>query len=302
MMNEIKIGENIRALRKEKKIGQEALAGALGVTVQAVSKWETSGSMPDITLLPEIADYFGVTIEELFYGRTETVPPEEVSVLTVEPVEPEETSEQPPISDEEETSEPKNEERSGWSFFDQMNKLTAGLSKKIGEISIRIDKDHWSKENETRSDIPDDERLRVVQFIGNRMVQIDEISDQPILLAIPKEKLDQPHDSNSLIVTVYGSATIQGNIGGNLTADGDVSCGMVGGSVNSDGDVNCGNVGGNLKADGDVTCNIVAGSVRSDGDVHCGNVMGSVTADGDVICEKVSGGIHCDGGVAFDKD
>ena len=68
MMNEIKIGENIRALRKEKKIGQEALAGALGVTVQAVSKWETSGSMPDITLLPEIADYFGVFVDYII-GR-----------------------------------------------------------------------------------------------------------------------------------------------------------------------------------------------------------------------------------------
>lgn len=301
-MNEIKIGENIRALRKEKKIGQEALAGALGVTVQAVSKWETSGSMPDITLLPEIADYFGVTIEELFYGRTEAVPPEDVSVLTVEPVEPEETSEQPPVSNEEETSESKNEEKSGWSLSDQINKLTAGLSKKIGEISIRIDKDHWSKENETRSDIPDDERLRVVQFIGSRMVQMDEVSDQPILLAVPKEKSNLLRGGNSLNVTVYGSAAIHGNVGGNLTADGTVSCGNVGGLVNSDGDVNCGNVGGNLNADGDVTCNIVAGSVRSDGDVHCGNVMGSVTADGNVICEKVSGGIRCDGEVAFDKD
>ena len=54
-MPAIKINENIRKFRKEKRIGQEALANALGVTIQAVSKWETSGSMPDITLLPQIA-------------------------------------------------------------------------------------------------------------------------------------------------------------------------------------------------------------------------------------------------------
>ena len=72
-MAEMKLGENIRSLRKEKGIGQDVLAGQLGVTVQAVSKWETGGSMPDITLLPQIAQYFGVTMEELFYGKEEVL-------------------------------------------------------------------------------------------------------------------------------------------------------------------------------------------------------------------------------------
>ena len=57
----------LQALRKEKKVTQEQLANFLGVSPQAVSKWE-NGSYPEGDLLPEIADYFGVSIDYL-YGR-----------------------------------------------------------------------------------------------------------------------------------------------------------------------------------------------------------------------------------------
>lgn len=60
------IGKKIRNLRLEKEVKQEDLAEYLGVSVQAVSKWETEASMPDIALLPGIAVFFGVTIDELF--------------------------------------------------------------------------------------------------------------------------------------------------------------------------------------------------------------------------------------------
>lgn len=55
----------IAELRKNKGIGQQVLADALGVSFQSVSKWETGVSMPDITLLPSIAEYFNVSIDEL---------------------------------------------------------------------------------------------------------------------------------------------------------------------------------------------------------------------------------------------
>ena len=60
------IGKNIRQLRQEKHVRQETLAEALGVSGQAVSKWETGASEPDIALLPKLASYFGVSIDELF--------------------------------------------------------------------------------------------------------------------------------------------------------------------------------------------------------------------------------------------
>ena len=57
--------ENIKRLRKEKEITQETLADFLNVSFQSVSKWERNESYPDITLVPSIANYFGVTIDEL---------------------------------------------------------------------------------------------------------------------------------------------------------------------------------------------------------------------------------------------
>ncbi|MDF2540725.1 MAG: hypothetical protein K0S47_443 [Herbinix sp.] len=52
-------------LRKEKGIGQQDLADVLGVSFQSVSKWETGITMPDIALLPKIAEYFQVSVDEL---------------------------------------------------------------------------------------------------------------------------------------------------------------------------------------------------------------------------------------------
>jgi len=60
------VGEKIAALRKEKGITQESLAGIIGISSQAISKWENNVTMPDIMLLPIIADTLGVTIDELF--------------------------------------------------------------------------------------------------------------------------------------------------------------------------------------------------------------------------------------------
>lgn len=61
----IYISENIKRLRREKNLTQEALADFLGISFQAVSKWECGDAYPDITLLPVIANYFQVTIDEL---------------------------------------------------------------------------------------------------------------------------------------------------------------------------------------------------------------------------------------------
>ncbi len=62
----MEMGKEIRRLRNDRGITQEALASALNVTPQTVSKWELGASMPDVQLLPEIAIFFGVTIDTLF--------------------------------------------------------------------------------------------------------------------------------------------------------------------------------------------------------------------------------------------
>lgn len=63
---QIKLGEKIRKLRQRDGRKQEDLAVALGVTNQAVSRWEANGGYPDIEMLPAIANYFHITMDELF--------------------------------------------------------------------------------------------------------------------------------------------------------------------------------------------------------------------------------------------
>ena len=62
----IKLGEKIKNLRRERDMTQEQLAEVLGVSYQAISKWETNATLPDVTLFPIIAQYFNVTTDELF--------------------------------------------------------------------------------------------------------------------------------------------------------------------------------------------------------------------------------------------
>ena len=62
----IKLGEKIKSLRKQKNISQEVFANYLGVSFQAVSKWENGNTLPDVTLIPAIASFFGVSTDELF--------------------------------------------------------------------------------------------------------------------------------------------------------------------------------------------------------------------------------------------
>ena len=63
------IGKRIALLRKEKGLTQEELANHMGVSPQAVSKWENDQTCPDISALPKLARLFGVTVDELLEGK-----------------------------------------------------------------------------------------------------------------------------------------------------------------------------------------------------------------------------------------
>ena len=63
---QLNLGQKIRELRRRDGRTQESLADAIGVTSQAVSRWEANGGYPDMEMIPSIANYFGVSIDELF--------------------------------------------------------------------------------------------------------------------------------------------------------------------------------------------------------------------------------------------
>ena len=68
-MDQIKIGEFLRELRKEKNQSQEQIAERFGVSSRSVSRWENGNTMPDISIMIELADYYEVDLRELLSGE-----------------------------------------------------------------------------------------------------------------------------------------------------------------------------------------------------------------------------------------
>lgn len=68
-MNQVKIGNLIKELRKEKNYTQEQLAEKLGVSQRTVSRWETGHNLPDLDILMEMADFYDVDLRELLDGE-----------------------------------------------------------------------------------------------------------------------------------------------------------------------------------------------------------------------------------------
>ena len=62
---ELKIGDKLKILRQSRALTQEAVAAHIGISYQAISKWERGDGYPDITMLPALANYFGVSVDEL---------------------------------------------------------------------------------------------------------------------------------------------------------------------------------------------------------------------------------------------
>ena len=68
---DLTIGKRIGLLRKEKGMTQEELAEHMGISPQAVSKWENDQTCPDISALPKLSKLLGITVDELLCGREE---------------------------------------------------------------------------------------------------------------------------------------------------------------------------------------------------------------------------------------
>lgn len=64
-MTKLNFGENLKKLRKEKQLSQESLAEKLNISRQAVSKWESNSSYPDMNNLIQLKDIFNVTLDEM---------------------------------------------------------------------------------------------------------------------------------------------------------------------------------------------------------------------------------------------
>lgn len=230
-MNENNLNKNISELRKAAGLTQEALASKLGLSYQAVSKWENGLSCPDVLLLPKLAEIFGVSIDALF-----------------------------------------------------------GLEKPETAIAPVT-------EPESVLPWPDDEGIYMVVYQGHTLITEDPAELNPRLKELPFVWKGPALNVSSVL-----SLRVSGNVRGDASAGGSISCDGVGGNAMAGDNINCDGVSGDITAGGNVTCDQVYGSIEAGGSVTCDAVGGNITAGGNVTCDAVGGSVSTGGRVIFDDD
>ena len=226
------MGARISERRRNKGLTQEALAKMLGVSNQAVSKWESDVCCPDIALLPQLVDALEMTLDELF-GRACKAAIANDQILPV-------AAELPWADDE-----------SIHAVLFQGHRL---LQPKEGSLFRRDKYDEIRKSVElhfsgTAQDIYSD--FSVV--CTNSMIHGSVRAGDGVKCG------DVGGD-----VQAGDGVTCSGDVKGNVRAGDSVSCGSVGGDVQASDSVRCGDVQGNVRASDSVHCSTVVGDVNAD--------------------------------------
>lgn len=246
----MELGKKIATYRKNMNITQEALANQLGISNQAVSKWETEQSYPDVELLPKIADIFNITLDEMF--DRECVP----------------------------VSKDSAGEGAGLPWEDD-DTLRAVLF--VGHRLIqREDMDSLSEK------ICNDITLEYCGNVGNIDSYFNVTCEKVDGNIKAGGYVECGEVGGSITAGGYvegegvggfvnaGGYVACEDVEGNVTAGGYAECNDVGGSVNAGGHVDCGDVGGDVIAKANVDCGDVGGNVKAGGSVDCGDVEGRV--------------------------
>lgn len=255
-----KICETIKELRKRRGISQDVLAAALEISVQAVSKWETGNSLPDILLLPRIAEFFGITIDNLFFG----IPEEE-----------------------------------NLSFGDIEGIKEDGVLRIVQFLGTKcLGHEDWQKDKPITLELQSiDHNFNMevwgsANVTGNIKGYLE--AEGGVNCGDINGYLEAEGGVNCGNVGSYVEAeggVNCGNIGAYVEAEGNVSCGNVGSYIEAEGDVSCGNVNGYLETEGDVTC----GEIHCEGDIECQNLY----CKGDITCNSIDGEVHREGSIVF---
>ena len=222
------LGNTIASYRKKMGITQEALAQQLDVTNQAVSKWESDLSCPDVTLLPKLADIFDISMDELFGREPKTAP--------VAP----------------ETHAPIIISHLPWKDDDTLYAvLYKGhqLMKTQGIGSTRVASEITFKYDGPALNVQSHFSVHCGNVTGN----VDAGS------RVECGNVGGDVDA--------GSRVECGNVEGSIDAGSRVDCHDVGGNIDAGSSITCGNVGGDASAGGNIECGPVTGSVDAGGKV-----------------------------------
>jgi len=230
-MENMSMGRRIAALRKENGYTQEQLAAKLGISNQAVSKWEGDLNYPDILLLPTIADLFGISIDELF-GR------EPIRAAQAE----EENGDTKPIM--EVTSLPWEDD---------------GVLRAVAYVGHTLyTKKDIGREGHIYPNMGEALGSIELRFTG-RALSIESVFDVNC------------SGSNMGNIAAGGDVKCEGDVGGKISCGGDVECGSVNGDIKTGGDVEVkGDIRGSVTCGGSIECSgNIEGKVIAGGKITC---------------------------------
>lgn len=239
---------NICSLRKQSGLTQEALAEQLGLTFQAVSKWENFQSSPDIQLLPRLAEIFQVSVDRLF-GL--------------------------------EKPEPADKEQS----HQAVGSATAAIEISPQELPWQDDGNLRVVLYKGRTLLQSDDAEAPKMVFRYEGAALNVESRVSVECGNVEGNV---HAGQDIRCGEVGGGANAGrdvlcfDVQGDAGAGRDVQCSDVDGSVTAGQDVRCGNVSGDAGAGRNITCAEVGGSVSAMGHVECANVGGNITTLGPV--------------------
>ncbi len=257
---EILIGQNIKRLRKAMDISQEKLAEAVGVTVQAVSKWENSTSLPDICTAPEIAAFFGVTLDELFFG-SEAKPEISVSAALL------------PTDDK---------------LYVFMVKGGKILKQQEWEQNKRIYLDLGKYDNELTAEIWGNADIK--GNIGGGLTAGGGVNCGNVAGGV--EANGGVNCGNIAGGIEANGGVVCGNVSGGVESTGGVVCANISGGVEADGNIQCSEISGNIDCEGDIRCE----NIKKCDTLCCDNIY----VKGDINCSKIESNVHIEKMINFD--
>ena len=252
----ISIGENIRIFRKNMNIGQETLANAVGVSVQAVSKWETGQSLPDVGIIPNIAAFFKVSIDSLFFGKSSTAASLENRSLP----------------------------------NDDKLYVVQVLN---GEI---LDREKWVRDEYISLAVAKFDGTLNAEIWGNASIKGDVNGNLSAGGNAACQNVDGCLNAGCDIAckdvdgsVCAGNSVACGNVVGDVHSGYSTDCGNVVGNVNAGNEIACGNIAGNVSANNNVFCGdisecrkISCTTIYAKGGIECD----SIECGGDIHTEE----------------
>ena len=250
------ISSNLKKYRREIGLSQEALAECLGVTSQAVSKWECMQSIPDIEAIVALCELLGITTDKLLLDRDPEVEYHSVETET----EPTQVNVCDTLPDD-------------------------GVLRVLqfkGKKQLRVDE----LDGEVYIPLCGAERAHGIYIEGNAKFEGDiggDVSCGNVERIVSCE--GDISCGNIFTVEMCEGDISCGNVVTIETCEGDISCGNVQ-SINAcEGDISCGNVGQIGSCEGDISCGDIEVITNCEGDINCANVNIIQNCEGDICTE-----------------